>query len=295
MEYAGYILIFIFVGTIAWLSNREINKSLEQVRKSEKLFAGERNIFEDIIHKKTKEFIVSEQMRNAELERNAKFGELSRGLFHDLMNPLSSLTLFIENMTTKPDHSSEIKEMIGKTVAASRRMESFMNSIRHATAETTKTDECQADLALELRTVYDLLSYKARMNGVEIIIDKFDSFSIDINPFRLHQLLLNLVSNALDACITSTKKYEQGGLEGIINISAIKSNERIQISIKDNGCGIPKDKIEEIFTHPFTTKSEGTGIGLMTVKKIIDEELHGTISIKSEENKGTVCTIVIPS
>ena len=133
------------------------------------------------------------------------------------------------------------------------------------------------------------------MAGVKIVMDKFESFPININPFRLHQLLLNLISNALDACIASRERFERIGIEGVVEVSAAKDNQKIEIIIKDNGCGIPKDKIDEIFTYPFTTKSKGTGIGLITVKKIVDGELHGTISMKSKENEGTVCTVTIPT
>lgn len=294
MTYAGYILILTFVSIIAWLSNREINKSLEQARRSEKFLTGERNSLEKIIHKRTDELLISERMRTAELERNAKFGELSQGLFHDLMNPLSSLSLFVENMKTQPEYSNNTKEMLEKTITASRRMESFMNSIRHTTAEATDIDNTSANLDEELGTVHDLLAYKARMAGVKIIINRFDSIIININPFRLHQLLLNTISNALDACVASLERYEQSQIEGILEISASRNIKEIRIIIEDNGCGIPKDKIEEIFDHPFTTKSKGTGIGLTTVKKIVDEELHGTISIVSKEDVGTTCTIIIP-
>ncbi len=294
IDFIWYALVLTLVCIMAWLHNREINKSIEQARKSEKLLAGERDIFEDVIRKRTKELIESERMRSMELEKNARFGELSRGLFHDLMNPLSSLTLFIENMTAESEYSSdETRDMINKTIAASRRMESFMNSIRHATTETTETDKC-ADLATELSTVYDLLAYKARMAGIEIIIGRFNPISIKLNPFRLHQLFLNLVSNALDACIASMERYKQNNMSGIVKILAAKDKRKIEIIIKDNGCGISENKIDDIFSHPFTTKSKGTGIGLITVKKIMNEELHGTISMNSKENEGTICTITIP-
>ncbi len=293
MDYAGYIIILIFVSIVAWLSNREINISLKQARKSEKSLIDERDSLENIVSKRTKELIESERLRNAELEKNAQFGELSRGLFHDLMNPLTSLSLFIENMATNSIEPNKAREMIERTIAASRRMESFMNSIRRATADATVINNPFADLKQELETVRDLLAYKARISGVKININKFESFTIKINPFRLHQLLLNLISNALDACIISKKRHESANIEGEVDISAVRNENRVQIIIRDNGCGIPKDKVDNIFNHSFTTKTTGTGVGLTTVKKIIDEELHGTISMKSEENEGTICTVIV--
>jgi signal transduction histidine kinase len=295
MAYIGYILILIFVSIIAWLSNKEINRSLEQARKSEEFLTNERNSLERLIHKRTKELIESEKIRDIELERNAKFGELSQGLFHDLMNPLSSLALFIENIAKKDKYSDEMKSMVNKAVIASRRMESFMNSIRHVTSKAEKTEILKADLTEELKTVNDLLSYKARMKGIKIIIDKFGVITLEINPFRLHQLLLNLISNSLEACISRFENSNQDNTEGFIKIKALKDKDNVKITIEDNGCGIPKDKIKDIFVSPFTTKPKGTGIGLITIKKIIDEELHGTISISNKENGGAICTIVIPA
>jgi signal transduction histidine kinase len=295
MIITGYVTIFILVIFIAWLSNREINKSLTQpARKSEKLLADERDALGRIVTTRTKELIASEQMRTAELEKSAEFGELSQGLFHDLMNPLSSLALYIENMATKENRPEKAKEMIEKAVIASRRMESFMNSIKHTTAKAVKTTDCSADLIQELATVRDLLAYKARMAGVKIVIEKINAVFMRIHPIRLHQLLLNLISNAVDACAVQSMRCGQDRFEGLVKISTIQDGQELKIIIADNGCGIPANKIKEVFNHPFTTKPEGTGIGLITVKKIVEEELQGKISMISQENKGATFAITIP-
>ena len=299
MIYLGYILIIIAVYFLVWLSRREAYSSLRQIQNSEKLLTNERKTFETIIQKRTDELLESERMRNLELERNAKFGELSKGLFHDLMNPLTSLSLYIENLNTNTGNITQSKDMLSKAITASRRMESFMNSIRHTSTNICDTNTNESDLTDELKIVYDLLAYKARMSDVEIKIVKFDKTIIKINSFRLHQLLLNLISNALDACIEK-KEQDQNKIESSnksygVTIKVKNDADKTIITIEDNGSGISDTKLKDIFNIPFTTKPSGTGIGLITAKKIVDEELYGNIKIESRENVGTVGTIAIPN
>ena len=80
----------------------------------------------------------------------------------------------------------------------------------------------------------------------------------------------------------------------IINLDVEHFNKKVVITISDNGIGIPKDKLEQIFEPNFTTKNSGMGLGLTMVKKMI-EEYKGEISVKSDEGKGTKFTIILPT
>jgi two-component system, NtrC family, nitrogen regulation sensor histidine kinase NtrY len=105
---------------------------------------------------------------------------------------------------------------------------------------------------------------------------------VNIDKDQWLQVFNNLIKNAAQAC-SATKKP-------IIHIQVSIVKQRVIIEIKDNGCGIPPEQIEKIFTPHFTTKSTGSGIGLSLTKQIIENH-DGQISFTSTVNKGTVFTI----
>jgi two-component system sporulation sensor kinase A len=72
-----------------------------------------------------------------------------------------------------------------------------------------------------------------------------------------------------------------------------KSDGIVRIEVEDNGCGIPEDKVKDLFKPFYTTKANGTGLGLVIVKKMITR-MNGTIAIESRKDIGTVVTISLP-
>ena len=105
---------------------------------------------------------------------------------------------------------------------------------------------------------------------------------INIDKDQWLQVLNNLIKNAAQACSDIKKP--------IIHIQVSMEKHRVIIEIKDNGCGIPPEQTEKIFTPHFTTKSTGSGIGLSLTKQIIENH-DGQISFTSSVNKGTTFTI----
>jgi len=117
---------------------------------------------------------------------------------------------------------------------------------------------------------------------------------VECLPSEVNQVLLNLISNAAHAI---SKKFN-GASEssGVINISTCSSNDYIEISISDNGSGIPSEIESRIFEPFFTTKDvgSGTGQGLTIVHAIIEKNHHGTISFQSKEGLGTTFIVKLP-
>ena len=103
---------------------------------------------------------------------------------------------------------------------------------------------------------------------------------------QIQQVFLNIINNAIDA-------VEKGGL---IEVSSSVKDERfVRVSIKDNGSGIPKDKLKHIFEPFYTTKENGKGTGLgLSISYGIMQRLGGTILVESEIKKGTSFIIEIP-
>jgi signal transduction histidine kinase len=122
--------------------------------------------------------------------------------------------------------------------------------------------------------------------GVEIVVNPGKGIPMRrIDADGLFKSLMNLITNAVDA-------FEGAG--GQIEISTRLEKDTVYIRVEDNGKGIPKEKLARIFQAFFTTKgSKGTGLGLSMTKKYI-EDMGGTITVESQEGRGTAFTIVLP-
>ncbi len=322
-----YTTIFILVCVIVWLSNREIKISRTRIIASEKMLENEKNSLARRIVERTTEFVRAEEQRMIELEKNAEFGKLSQGLFHDLISPLSSMSLYAQQLDGHKDDSDKTKEkeMIQTVIESSRRMNSFMESVRRSFGNETAVSNDEliiknqkvvgASVDKEINIVLDIIGYKARMAGVQIKVHQKEPIYLYVNPVRLHQLLVNLISNAIDACIQapvqspiqnntqaldSTKKREcirtekQEPLEHVVTISIIKKKSIIELSVSDTGCGISAENQTRLFMDKFTTKKNGSGIGMMTIKTIVKQDLGGTIEVESKEGKGARFVVKIP-
>ncbi len=127
---------------------------------------------------------------------------------------------------------------------------------------------------------------KEKSIKIEKHLDK-NMEKILIDSDGIYNCILNLISNAMDAI------GDEGG-EITMNTLYDKKNRQVKIEIKDNGGGIPKDKISDVFNLFYSSKKKGTGLGLAVTKKIVDEH-KGKISVESQEGKGTAFTIIIPA
>lgn len=286
-----YGAMLMFISFIAWLSNREIDKSLSRARKSEKLVEQERDLLEQKVAERTSELVVAKEDRIIQLEKDARFGELSQGLFHDLMNPLSSISLYTERLATRRTSPEEMLDILKKTTVISKRMGSYMNNIKHfIRPKFSGYANDTTILQKELDVIYDIFAFKARMLNIKLLFEYPDyPISIKIHPIRIYQLLSNLISNGIDACAQANNKQDH-----TVSVSITKNNHNIRILVSDTGCGIFTNHKDISIKPGFSTKPNGLGIGLYTVKNIVEKDLEGTINITQNENSGTSFIIIIP-
>ncbi len=136
--------------------------------------------------------------------------------------------------------------------------------------------------------ICEMMSAKAGDSGVQMDWSApRNGTEVEVDPQGIRRCLLNLVSNAVDACA--------GRAEGRVSVTAeVAGTRRFYIKIADNGCGIAPGDRESLFQVFFSTKgSKGTGLGLAVTRKIITEH-GGTITVESEENRGTAFIIDLP-
>lgn len=267
------LVIFLLV-----LSNSEFKKSLEQSRKAQELLVKDRDILKQELNE-------SRAARLHELSRAAEFGRLSQGIFHDLMTPLTSMILHTEKL----QEDVTVRRHIEKAIEASGRMAEYVKDIRRTLSRESVERECSPNE--ELASVLHLLEYKSKEKRVAVYKESSSEFTWYGNPFKLRQVFSNLINNALDA-FDGTDMHQ----EKRVGILLATRSKNIIFKVTDNGTGISSDHVQKIFDPFFTTKAadKGTGIGLTTVKSIVEKDFKGTVTVKSELGKGTEFEVIFP-
>ncbi|TKB10408.1 response regulator [Desulforhopalus sp. IMCC35007] len=226
-------------------------------------------------------------------------GSLAGGIAHDFNNILSVVLGYTDMSLKRVEKDSPLEEDLQQVYIAGIRAKNLVKQILNF---ARKTDEKPAPVRVDL-VVKEVIKFLRSTipASVEIRENIFSSSLVLANPVKIHQLVMNLCTNA------SYAMNENGLLElSLRDVVMKKSNLPISsemqpglyqcFEISDNGCGIPAEILQSIFEPFFTTKGiqEGTGMGLATVQNIV-KECNGHISVKSQVGHGTVFTILLPT
>ena len=241
-----------------------------------------------IIFKEQKETMqLLEQSKNQllEAERTILIGQLSAGIAHEIRNPLTSLMGRIQIMLQDKKLPIEQKQDLEVVEEQAVRINDIAKNLLSFANPSVEKKEINVNVIIE--RVFYLSLYQKNINSVKII-KQFSPLLSKIygNAVLLQQMLLNLVYNAMES------------MDGKGEISLLTNNinegKQIQIVIRDTGRGMTAQEIEKIFRPFYTTKAEGTGLGLFLVSNIV--RIHyGTINIESAPGKGTTFTICFPA
>ena len=286
-----FIVLFAVINVVAWLSNREIERSLRRARKSEAELKKERDSLEIRVEERTKELKETQRERMVQLTKFAEFGKLASGIFHDLSNPLTAASLNLEEIGRgKKNKYEDVKPFIDRALKATKRVEEFVGSTRRQIQQ--QDIQKKFNIKKEISEAFEILNYKAQSARVQLRAEGANSLGLYGNPLKFVQVATNLISNAIDSYDKTVDSIER-----CVLVKCEGGGDYVTIFIQDWGKGIKPEFLTKIFDPFFTTKTvqHGTGIGLSIVKGIVEDDFRGKISIKSEENKGTTFTIKIPS
>lgn len=223
-------------------------------------------------------------------------GMMTSGIIHDFNNVLSGILGYASLLDKKLTEDSELKKYVANIMASSERASGMVRRIlEFSQKRLTKTevlnvneviDESLNFLGLNLRNIQ--LEKKLLSKKIYLHVDRT----------KISQVIINLVINASEAIKTGTdpKIWIESDEILIEKGNRLMDGTYARIKIADNGKGIKKEHLERIFEPFFTTKSKtkGTGIGLATVKEIV-EDYKGNIEIDSEIDVGTTFTVLLPS
>jgi len=226
------------------------------------------------------------QARNA--ERWAHIGKLAGGLAHEIKNPLSTLNMNLQLMEEdwgdmESADGRQLRSRIDMLRKEVRRLEEILNDFLRF-ARGPEIDLVQCDLNTLLDEVVDFIAPEALSQEVHVrksYADDLPACRLDVDLMK--QALLNLIINAEQA-------MPEGGE---LMVRTTRNGAHMTVDITDTGVGIPEDKLEEVFQVYVSTKKGGTGLGLPTARRIIEDH-GGRISVQSEVGKGTNFQVQLP-
>lgn len=223
---------------------------------------------------------------NQELQLSEKreiISQLAASVAHEVRNPLQVTRGFLQLIEEKSADEVKRRVYLDMAIKELDRASAIITSFL-AYAKPQKEEMKVLNLCEELKHVENVIVPLANLHGGAILIDIPDHLHVYGNSSKLKQVFINLIKNSIEAL--------DGG--GEIRIWAYEDGGKAVIHIADNGEGMEKAVLARIGQPYFTSKSKGTGLGLMVTFRII-ESLQGIITFESEKGAGTEAIIKLPA
>ncbi len=257
----------------------------------------------------------STQAQLIQSEKMASLGELTAGIAHEIQNPLNFVNNFSEvsnelivEMNDELDKGDideaktialDIKQNLEKINHHGKRVDAIVKGmLQHSQTSTGKKELTDINkLADEyLRLAYHGLRAKDKSFNATLKTDFDETIgNINIIPQDIGRVILNLINNAFYA-VTEKAKQQGADFEPTVSINTKKTGDKVEVSVKDNGNGIPQKILDKIFQPFFTTKptGQGTGLGLSLAYDIIKAH-GGELKAETKENEGATFIIQLPT
>ena len=307
----------VFLLLVVWLI---VKWRTQAARKQNEILEAEVGARTSDLHKANKELkqllenLKSTQAQLVQSEKMASLGELTAGIAHEIQNPLNFVNNFSElnnellddlkEAIAKNDQEEiesilkDLSENESKVASHGKRAESIVKGmLLHSRGSSGKKEPTDINALCDeyLRLSYHGFRAKDKSFNADFKLEADENLpKIEVVPQDIGRVLLNLINNAFYA-VSEKSKLQVSSYKPQVIVSTKMQGGKIEISVKDNGPGIPEKVKEKIFQPFFTTKptGQGTGLGLSLSYDIIRAN-GGEIMVESTENKGTEFLIVIP-
>jgi len=258
-----YDYLFVFVSFI-WVIGLLVNASMEMERQ-----------------------IQEERQKICERENLAAIGQMAAGIAHEVRNPLTTIKGFVQlldkyNGVKDPETLKKYLAMIDNEI--DRVNDLVRDFLQFAKPTKPKLTFCNInDTIMELKMLIETQCNNKQISLETCLNPNIPEINCDKNQIK--QVVLNIALNAIDSMAKSTDK--------ILRISTFFDASYVCIQLKDTGCGMTEEQKVKIFVPFFTTKENGTGLGLSVCYSIIENH-NGRIEIDSTPGKGSSFTIMLP-
>jgi len=286
-------IIILFITSLlsipfAFILSRPIKDMVEiLLYKSDKLHelatTLDKKVEEQTLQNAKQDRLIQHQAKMAEL------GDMIGNIAHQWRHPLTRLSLLLQNLKLYKKKNKLNDDILYDIIEKANKQIEFMSSTIDNFKEFYKTDKTKEYFTIKnsLDDILNIIGSVIEHSNIALNITGDQTIKIYGIKNQFSQVLLNLIVNAKDA-------IEENNIDnGYIDISIKNIDNKLIIEIKDNGKGINKDILKDIFEPYFTTKKDkGTGIGLYLCKTIIEDEMQGILKVKNIDN-GVLFKIVL--
>jgi two-component system, sporulation sensor kinase E len=217
-------------------------------------------------------------------EKQASIDELSSSIAHEIRNPIAAAKSLVQQMGEDPTSL----ENVDYAKVALDELDRVEHRISHLLKYAKEEDYSFAPTNLAGVVDAALTQLKAKLDAAKVAVARnyIAGPTVLADAEKLKQVFANVLDNAIDALAAVPEGRR-------IDLFLENGDRRGTVRLRDNGCGIPPDKIGRIFNPFFTTKEKGTGLGMAISKKIVEAH-EGSIDVVSEIGRGTEFKITLP-
>lgn len=218
-------------------------------------------------------------------EHFATLGELATGLAHEIRNPLAGIAGVIEIVGRDLPASSPAKAVVKDVREEIAQINRILTDLL-GTARPRASEMRSSDLNTTVEHAVMLARQQVISKPIKIeFTPAADLLEVDHDSDQVHQMLLNLLLNSVQA-------IEGPGIVRVA-VRGMDNSDDAVITVSDSGRGIPAEHLPNIFRPFYTTKGNGTGLGLSLARRIVEEH-HGRIEVASSSGKGTIVSVRLP-
>ncbi len=285
---------------IAQLGSGDLNVSVSFAHRNDEIGDLGRN-FNQMVRQMRESRLEIERLHRTQMSRAehlATLGELATGLAHEIRNPLAGIAGVIEIIGRDLPATSPARSVVKDVRQEIARINHIVTDLLQ-TARPHPPTVRKSDLNTTVEHAVMLGRQQALAKSVEIVLKRDPSLlEVEHDSDQIHQVLLNLLLNALQAIdIRSndlrTNDLRNSNQNGKIAVTVKSLGTMAVVEVADNGRGIAPDHLPNIFRPFFTTKGDGTGLGLSLARRIVEDH-HGRIEVTSALGQGTTFAVVLP-
>lgn len=287
-----------------------LEETIEDLQKKSKAIEESKDALQ-----KSLEELKATQQQLIQSEKMASLGELTAGIAHEIQNPLNFVNNFsevnnelIEEMTEALKNgntedaqaiAAEIKMSLEKINFHGKRADGIVKSmLQHSRTSTGKKEPTDVNALADeyLRLAYHGMRAKDKTFNAAMKTDFDENIGlVKIMSQDIGRVVLNLITNAFYA-VNEKKKQKPEGYEPTVTVITKKIDNKVEITVKDNGTGIPQKALDKIFQPFFTTKptGQGTGLGLSLSYDIVTKSHAGEIKVDTKDGEYTSFSIILP-
>ncbi|MBY6197683.1 ATP-binding protein [Vibrio hangzhouensis] len=301
IELFGFVSILALVFITLYLIVALVENRRYRHRQIEQLQAEAKQKLEFLVMERTAELHIEidERVKTEKALRQAQdeliqaaklavLGQMSASISHELNNPLAAIRSFAENgqRFIEKDKIDRAKDNLTRIVSLTERMAKISQQLKSFARRSDGNELSHIKLAPVIFSTIELIQPQLKSHQVKLdcTIGNHDA-QVYINPIQVEQVLINLLTNAIQAMDDTDLKQ--------LNLSVEIGQTKASIHIDDSGPGLPADSVADLFEPFYTTKENGLGLGLSISQQII-RNLNGTIRVASSPLGGARFTVELP-